>query len=82
MSRRYGMAQLTIYLNQETLQKIENAAAESEVSVSRWVRDKIESALCNEWPASFSRLFGSLAETDLEEPEELDFNDDIPRETL
>jgi hypothetical protein len=76
------MAQLTIYLDQATIRKIENAAAERKVSVSSWVREKIQTALLDEWPASFFQLFGSLSDTDFEEPEELDFNADIPREKL
>lgn len=76
------MAQLTIYIDQDTIRKIENAAAENKVSVSRWVRDRIETALKDQWPASFSRLFGALAETDFKEPEELDYENDVPRETI
>ena len=76
------MAQLTIYIDQETIRKIENAAAENRVSVSRWVRDTIQAALKDQWPASFSRLFGTLSGTDLEEPEELDYESDVPRETI
>ena len=76
------MAQLTIYLDSDTLRKIENAAAESRVSISKWVREKIEIALRDEWPESFFQLFGALRETDLEEPKELDFNADVPRTKL
>jgi hypothetical protein len=46
------------------------------------VRDRIETALKDQWPASFSRLFGALAGTDFEEPEELDYENDVPRETI
>jgi hypothetical protein len=76
------MAQLTIYIDQDTIRKIENAAAESNVSVSRWVRDRIETALKDQWPASFSRLFGALSGTDFEEPEELDYKNDASREKI
>ena len=68
------MAQLTIYIDTETLRKIKNAAAERGISISKWVREKIEIALRDEWPKSFFQLFGALKDTDLEEPEELDFN--------
>ena len=76
------MAQLTIYIDQDTIRKIENAAAENKVSVSRWVRDRIETALKDQWPASFSRLFGALSGTDFEEPEELDYKNDASREKI
>ena len=76
------MAQLTIYIDKDTIRKIENAAAESKVSVSRWVRERIETALKDQWPVSFSRLFGALAGTDFEEPEELDFKNDLSRQKI
>jgi hypothetical protein len=80
--RRSEMAQLTIYIDKETIQKIENAAIERKVSVSRFVRDTIQSALEDQWPASYSRLFGALADTDFGEPEELADGSDVPRESL
>jgi len=76
------MAQLTIYLDTETLRKIENAAAESSVSISKWVREKIEIALRDEWPEAFFQLFGALREVDLVEPKELDFTNDVARAKL
>jgi len=76
------MAQLTIYLDTETLRKIENAAAESGVSISKWVREKIEIALRDEWPEAFFQLFGALREVDLVEPKELDFTNDVARDKL
>jgi hypothetical protein len=76
------VAQLTIYLDQQTIERIENAAAERKVSVSRWVREKIESALRDDWPESFSRVFGSLADTDFDVPEDLDFGNDVMRSKM
>lgn len=76
------MAQLTIYLDSETLRKIESAAAASSVSISKWVREKIEISLRDEWPESFFQLFGALREADLEEPKELDFTTDVARMKL
>ena len=76
------MAQLTIYLDSETLRKIESAAAASSVSISKWVREKIEITLRDEWPESFFQLFGALGEIDLEEPKELDFITDVARTKL
>ncbi len=47
------MAQLTVYLDSEVLNRIEAAAVKSNLSVSKWVREKLENALKNEWPASY-----------------------------
>jgi hypothetical protein len=76
------MAQLTIYLDNDTINKIEKAASDSNVSVSKWVRDKLELILENDWPASYFTVFGALDENDIDEPEELHPDNDIKREAL
>ena len=73
------MAQITIYIDSETLRRIESAATESGVSISKWVCEKIEIALRDEWPKSLFQLFGALRETDLEELKEIDFTTDVAR---
>lgn len=76
------MAQLTVYLDSEVLNRIEAAAVKSNLSVSKWVREKLENALKNEWPASYFSLFGAIKDFDLQEAEEIDFEQDIKREKL
>ena len=76
------MAQLTIYIDTKTIKKIEKAAKEENVSVSKWVREILELKLNNEWPASYFSLFGSLGDSDLQEAEEMDFKSDIQRGKL
>jgi hypothetical protein len=73
------MARLTIYLDSETLRRTRSAATEHGISISKWVREKIEIALRDEWPESFFQLFGALRETDWEEPGEVDFRSDVFR---
>lgn len=76
------MAQLTIYLDTQIIKKIEEAAREENLSVSKWVRQKLEYALNKEWPNSYFSLFGSLKDSDLKEAEEIDFTNDVQREKL
>ena len=76
------MAQLTIYLDESLMRKIEKAAAEEQQSVSRWTREKLETALSQEWPAFYFNLIGYLEDTEWEEPESLNFELDSPREKL
>jgi hypothetical protein len=76
------MAQLTIYLDNDTINKIEKAASDANVSVSKWVRDKLELILENDWPESYFTVFGTLNDNDIDEPEELHPCNDIKRETI
>ncbi len=76
------MAQLTIYVDENTRSRVEDAARAAGVSVSKWVKQQLEVALADRWPADYFNLFGSLADTDLPAPDELCFEQDTPRESL
>ncbi len=76
------MSQLTIYLDDESLRKIENAAALEKSSVSKWVKNRLVQSLENQWPTNYFSLFGSLSEKDLPAVSKLDFSQDAARESL
>ena len=76
------MAQLTIYIDDETRKRIERAARRARSSVSQWVKDKITNALENDWPDGYFRLFGSLADADVERPAQPDERHDASRDDL
>ncbi len=76
------MAQLTVYLDDRTRTRIEVAARKARTSVSQWVKEQLTAALENRWPADYFELLGSLADSDLKRPPELDAGDDIPREPV
>jgi hypothetical protein len=76
------MSQVTIYLDDESLRKIEAAAALEKSSLSKWVKATLMQSLENRWPANFSSLFGSLSEHDLPNSSPLDFSQDSPRESF
>jgi hypothetical protein len=76
------MAQLTIYLDDESIKKIETAAALEKSSVSKWVKTRLMHSLENKWPANYFGLFGSLADNELPAASQLDFAQDAPRESL
>ena len=65
------MGQLTIYLDDETRQRVDKAAELSGKSVSAWVKAKIDQALTESWPEGYFSLFGSLKDRDLKRPENL-----------
>jgi hypothetical protein len=74
--------QLTIYLDRETRERIEQAARSAHVSVSQWVKARLRQALSNDWPAGYFELFGSLSDGDLERPPQVPGEHDVARESL
>jgi len=60
------MAQLTIYLDEETQRKVEDAARRESISLSRWAREHLlkaaESETASAW-GHLSRFSGCVDET-------------------
>lgn len=76
------MAQLTIYLDDETRERIEKAAREADTSLSRWVKERLVRALDTEWPDGYFELLGSLSDVDLERPPQPPADADLERRSL
>ena len=76
------MAQLTIYLDEQSIQRIEEAASAEHVSVSRWVKARLIRSLDGEWPAGYFALEGSLDDEDLRMVAAPDPAYDVPRAPL
>ena len=74
------MAQLTVYIDNETPLRIEIAAKRAKTSVSQWVKERLSSALETEWPEGYFEWLGALKEVDLERPAQPRSEDDLPRE--
>jgi hypothetical protein len=53
------MAQLTLYLDRETEEKMKAAARAAGTSLSQWVASLIRDRIAGEWPASVAALAGS-----------------------
>ena len=76
------MARITVYLEDDTAEKLRSVAGSSGVSVSSLVAKLIRNELACEWPASITRLggawkdFPSLDEVRQGQP------DDAPRDLL
>ena len=75
------MAQLTVYIDEQTRSQIEIAAKNANSSVSQWVKARLTEALQKTWPENYFELFGSLRGSDLERPPELRFEDDSRRDS-
>jgi len=76
------MAQLTIYLDDETAKQMGRAAEEAGLSRSRWVTNLIREKARAEWPEAVRRLAGAWR--DFPELEEIRTGlvEDAPREPL
>ncbi len=53
------MGQVTIYLDNETENKLRQAAKSSSLSVSKWVARIIEEKIITQWPQDVSTLAGA-----------------------
>lgn len=73
------MPQISLYIDEGLLGKIEKVASVEHLSISKWVSKKIKNALNNNWPEGYFSLYGSINDSDFVKPKNLKFKDDIKR---
>jgi len=76
------MPQISLYIDEPTLKKIENAAVRQHISISKWVAEQIRSRVDPIYPSDFETLFGSITDDTFVRPEQMPFESDSLRETL
>ncbi len=76
------MAQLTLYLDDETEARLKETANSAGVSLSRWVANLIREKIGSEWPVSVTELAGAWADLPTTEELRRDVPEDLPRETI
>ena len=76
------MGQITIYMDDETLKKIEDAAHKEHDSVSKWVKKRLVRVLENSWPKDYFELFGSLRDDSFKRPAQPPWPKDRKRQTI
>ena len=76
------MAHLTIYLNDDVDRRVRKAAKAANVSVSKWIAERIAKSVETSWPPEFLALAGSFP--DFPDAGELrkGYGEDIPGEIL
>jgi hypothetical protein len=74
--------QISLYIDESTLKKIENAALRQHVSISKWVAEQIRARVEPVYPIHFENLFGSITDNSFTRPKESSFNSDIKRERV
>lgn len=76
------MPQISLYIDESTLKKVEGAAARQHVSISRWVAEQIREKVEPSYPVGYEALFGALGEDDLARPDQALAANDAARESL
>ena len=76
------MPQISLYIDEATLKKVENAAVKQHVSISKWVAEQIRSRVEPIYPADYETLFGSISDASFVRPADITFNADTKREAL
>lgn len=66
------MPQVSVTIDEKTLQKVEIAAQKQGISVSRWIVEHIKAKVDPIYPANFANLFGSISDETFTAPLELD----------
>jgi hypothetical protein len=87
-SKEYGiianilMAQLTLYLDEDTEIKVKRAAKAAGLSVSRWVANLIRERTADQWPDSVREMMGSWPDVPTADDLRENLPADVPREPL
>lgn len=76
------MPQLSIYIDEETLRKLETAAKLENLSISKYVVQKLNQTMAASWPTGYEKLFGSIQDQSFDINPPQDFSVDSSREAL
>ncbi len=73
------MPQISLYIDEKTLQKVESAAKRQQVSISKWVAEQLRAKVDPIYPVNFEGLYGSIDDDTFVVPLELNLNQDADR---
>ena len=76
------MPQISLYIDEITLKKVETAAMRQHVSISKWVAEQIKKKVDPFYPIGFEDLFGSVDDATFIRPDTIGFGADVPREMI
>jgi hypothetical protein len=74
------MAQITLYIDDETEVRMKEAARAAGMSLSRWVAELIRARTATQWPESVRRLAGAWSDLPTAESLRQGQGEDVPRE--
>jgi hypothetical protein len=73
------MPQVSLYIDKDTLEKIEKVAQKSHISISKWVGNNLKRLVKDDYPDDFFGLFGAIRDASFDKPANLSFNADTKR---
>jgi hypothetical protein len=73
------MPQISLYIDEKTLQKVESAAKRQHLSISKWVAEQIRAKVDPIYPVNYENLYGSIDDDTFAAPSELNFDQDADR---
>lgn len=76
------MAQITLYLDDETAARLRDVAKSAGVSLSQWVSALVRQRIDAQWPDSVRELVGSWDDVPLAEETRKNQAEDAPRESF
>ena len=76
------MPQLSLYIDEKTLERISLAAKIENISISKFVVKKLSESMNDTWPENYGDLFGSISDESFTTTDSLSFDNDTPREPL
>ena len=76
------MAQISIYIDEQTLKQIELAAEKEHDSISKWVKKRLVLSLKTAWPTDYFDLWGILNDDTFTRPPQIKSSRDRKRQEL
>lgn len=76
------MPQLSLYIDERTLKRLQTAAKLENVSVSKYVVRKLNETMDTSWPENYQQLFGAIDDETFDVERVPSFGADVPRERL
>jgi hypothetical protein len=73
------MPQISLYIDEKTLQKVESAAKRQHLSISKWVAEQIRAKVDPIYPVNYENLYGSIDDDTFTAPSKLNFDQDANR---
>lgn len=76
------MPQLSLYIDKNTLKKIEIGAKIEHVSISKYVVRKLNESMSAAWPENYKNMYGIIDDDSFEVERMKDFTNDNRRQSL
>lgn len=71
------MPQISLYIDEETLSKVEKAAKKEHISISKWVGNNIKRSFDGQYPKDYFKVFGSIKDESMVAEKPADYNAEI-----